>query len=101
MTTNQHIITLAEATTMTHAYQNAQEFQGLTKACMIDVNAYQLVINQQGCTGIRTYFAKNSSGILTIVVVGVDANGNDLTNGVLLNKAEDCPDDCSFNSTLM
>ena len=101
MPTNQHIISLNEATTMTHAYQNAQQFQGLTKACLIDNNAYQQLMTQAGCEGVRTYFALNDTGVLTIVVVGVDANGNDMTTGVILNHALDCPQVCPINSPLM
>ena len=98
---NPHEISLQEAEEMTHAYQNDPEFQGLTVACRIDKDAYQEVINQDGCAGVRTYFAKNNSGKLTIVVVGVDDNGNDMTDGVLLNKGFGCPSDCASSSSLM
>lgn len=101
MSENQHIIPLAEAEAMTHAYQQDPQFQGLTKACLIDAGAYNDVMNQPGCTGIRTYFAKNSEGKLTIVVVGVDAAGEDMTDGVLLNLANGCPTYCPQNSSLM
>jgi hypothetical protein len=43
----------------------------------------------------------NDLGKLTIVVVGVDSNGNDLANGVLLDKTDDCPSICPINSPLM
>jgi hypothetical protein len=98
---NKHLITLSEAQEMTHAFQNSSQFQNLTKACMIDKNAYQQVIDQPGCVGLRTYFALNSSQMLTIVVVGVDENGNDLTSGIILNKSDDCPTFCANNSLLM
>ncbi len=100
MSTNNHNITLAEAITLTHAYQSKQLFEGLTRASYIDANAYQQIIDQEGCVGIRTYFALNESNKLTIVV-GVDANGNDMTNGVLLNHALDCPTVCPVNSPLI
>jgi len=101
MTTNPHIISLAEAATMTHAYQNAPQFQGLTIASMIDNNSYQQVMIQPGCEGIRTYFALNSSNKLTIVVIGVDSFGNDMTNGIILDRAYDIPLKNSVNSELM
>lgn len=101
MPTNQHIISLQEATTMTHAYQNAVQFQGLTQSCLIDNNAYQQLMAQAGCVGVRTYFALNEIDILTIIVVGVDSTGNDLTNGVILNHALDCPPVCPNNSPLL
>jgi hypothetical protein len=101
MAQNPHIITLSEAETMTHAYQQASQFQGLTVACRIDNKAYQEVMTQPGCVGIRTYFALNAQGDLTIVAVGVDESGNDITNGVLLNRAYDCPSECAPNSPLL
>ena len=80
MSNNPHDISLDEAKSMTHAYQNAAQFQGLTVASMIDKDAYQLVMDQPGCVNIRTYFALNEAGTLTIVVVGVDDNGEDMTD---------------------
>jgi hypothetical protein len=50
---------------------------------------------------IRTYFALNDDDKLTIVVVGVDASGADMTDGVLLNRALNCPTTCFTNSELM
>jgi hypothetical protein len=101
MAQNPHIITLSEAETMTHAYQQDAQFQGLTVACRIDNEAYQEVMSQSGCVSIRTYFALNAQGDLTIVAVGVDENGDDMTNGVLLNRAYDCPSECAPNSPLL
>jgi len=101
MSNNPHVISLDEAKSMTHAYQNAAQFQGLTVASMIDKDAYQLVMDQPGCVNIRTYFALNEAGTLTIVVVGVDDNGDDMTQGVLLDMATNCPIFCATNSELM
>lgn len=98
---NQHTISLQLAETLTHAYQNAPYFQGLTVACKIDADAYQELINQVGCAGVRTYFAINETGNLTIVVVGVDLSGNDMTDGIILNKGKNCPTYCESNSSLM
>ncbi len=101
MTTNQHIISLTEATEMTHAYQNASQFQGMTISCMMDNDAYQQVMTQPGCVSLRTYFALDEFNNLTIVVVGVDSQGNDMTSGVLINRAYRCPAICPANSVLI
>ena len=101
MSNNTHVISLDEAKQMTHAYQNAPQFQGLTVASMIDKEAYQLVIDQPNCVNIRTYFGLNNEEKLTIVIVGVDANGEDMTDGVLVNRGNDCPNMCFINSPLM
>ncbi len=101
MKTNPHIISLAEAATMTHAFQDATQFQGMTVACLLDNNAYQQVMTQPGCTGVRTYFALDDTNKLTIVVVGVDSLGNDITSGIILDRAYMCPAMCPINSDLM
>jgi|TARA_B110000037_G_C16894525_1_gene413593 hypothetical protein len=101
MSTNQHIITLQEAETMTHAYQNASQFQDLTIAVCIDNDAYQQVLDQQGCISVRTYFGLDADGKLTIVVVGVDDQGEDMTSGILLNHGYKCPAKCPNNSSLI
>jgi hypothetical protein len=101
MTTSPHLISLAEAAVMTHAYQNATQFQGLTVACMMENDAYQQIMTQPGCTGVRTYFALDDLNNLTIVVVGVDAQGNDITGGIIMERANRCPILCPVNSELM
>ena len=100
MTTNPHIIPLSQAAQMTHAYQNAPQYQGNTISGMIDANAYQLLLAQPGCVGVRTYFALDQ-GTLTIVVVGVDNDGNDIAGGIILDGALACPPKCPANSPLM
>ena len=99
MSTSPHLISLAEAAQMTHAFQKATQFQGMTVACMMDNNAYQQVMTQQGCTGIRTYFALDNLNNLTIV--GVDAQGNDIASGIIMERAHRCPILCNKNSPLM
>ena len=100
MANNQHIIPLEEAVELTHAYQSSIKFQGETKACMLDADAYRDLINQPDCNSVRTYFAIKE-GFLTIVVVGVNAEGHDITSGVLLDYAALCPENCDQESELM
>ena len=99
---NQHEITLAEAITMTHAYANAPQFQGLTRSVFFNQDAFTDILNQPGCIGIRLYFSLNEAGQLTLVMVGSDANNNDMTTGYIMNRASVCPPNyCTGNSPLM
>jgi len=98
---NPNEITLAEAITMTHAYQNDATFVNQTVATKTSISTYQDLMNQPGCVEIRTYFAKDANGILTTVLVGVDINGNDMTNGIIMDRAYPCPFNCHQNSPLM
>jgi hypothetical protein len=101
MTNNNHEITLQEAITMTHAYQNSPQFAGQTKAGLISATAIQDLLNQPGCVGVRIYFALNANDNLTLVLVGTDINEKDMTNGVILDKLKDCPPICDFDSDLL
>lgn len=107
MSKNEHLISLEEAAKMTKAYRDFPLAQlgtllGGIKGYSFDADAIQTVIEQDGCESIRFYLALNS--ILppkpTLVVVGVDANGNDLTAGVVLDQARACPPTCGVNNTL-
>jgi len=98
---NPHEITLAEAATMTLAYQNATQFQGLTVAVKFDRIAYDEILAQPGCVAVRSYFSLDTTNALTLVLVGVDVNNNDLTNGKIMDRAVKCPDYCVGNSPLM
>jgi hypothetical protein len=94
-------ITLAEAITMAHAYQNDPLFAGQTIAAKLNNASYLEIINQPGCVEVRTYFAKDAAGALTLVAVGVDGNGNDMTSGKIMNRFKHCPVTCAQNSPLM
>jgi hypothetical protein len=96
-----NIINLEQAETETHAYQNNPQFQGLTKSCAIDKNAYEQLLAQPGVEKVRTYFGLDSNNQLSIVVVGVDAQGDDIIYGVILGDDEKCPYYCPINSPLM
>ena len=61
MSTNTHIITLQEAETLTHAYQNAQQFQGLTIASLTNSAEVIQLLNQPGCVGMRINFPLDSN----------------------------------------
>lgn len=95
-----NIISLSQAVTQTHDYQNDSRFLGLTKSLLIDASAYEQLLEQPGVNGVRTYFAIQN-GILTIVVVGVDSLGEDCTQGLILGNAEPCPFYCPTNSPLL
>jgi hypothetical protein len=68
-------------TRMTDQAEQAK-FRKQPKAITFDRELLMLLLSQKGCEGIRCYFASNPSDAskeeLTLVLVGVDENKNDL-----------------------
>jgi hypothetical protein len=57
--------------------------------------ALELVLAQPGCVAVRSYPALTEDGQATLLLVGVDADGNDLVDGALVERGEPCPPYCS------
>ncbi|GJQ20300.1 MAG: hypothetical protein HBSIN02_06550 [Bacteroidia bacterium] len=53
------------------------------------------ILSQKDVVGIRIYSARLDNGTPTYVLVGVDANGNDLVDGVIGEDAIPCPPVCA------
>jgi hypothetical protein len=93
------IITLAEGAKMTANYR-ATISAGETIAHAVGKNLVNAVLSQVACVGIRFYYAINNSGDRQLVAVGVDANGDDMTQGVILDEFTNCPPECGKPNVL-
>ncbi len=58
------------------------------------------ILSQAGCVGIRYYYSKKDDGSSSLVVVGVDHNGTDLTAGPMIDNVFPCPPFCGVVSPL-
>ena len=58
------------------------------------------LLSQPGCVGLRIYHGRSATGEPAIILVGVDAKGNDMTEGVLLDVHLPCPPFCSDDNAL-
>lgn len=95
-------ITLDEAKSLTFAYQNSSiASDGQTIAFFIDNENLETVMSQENAVGIRVYLGLNASGKISPVIVGVDANNVDLTEGPLLDDLHTCPPVCNYSSELI
>jgi hypothetical protein len=56
--------------------------------------AFHRILGQPGCVGIRVYPATHDDGQQSLVLVGVDGQGNDMTGGELANDPWRCPPFC-------
>ena len=92
VTQNEHSISLADAAALTANFRNANPHN---PALVLGGNFSRAIIDQilaqNGCQGIRYYYGQDSSNVPHVVLVGTDANGNDLYNGTLAEKARLSP----------
>ncbi len=82
-------ITLTEGSAMTRAFRTANP--GAIKAEYFSQKIINLILEQEGCVGIRVYNGLDATGGQSSVLVGVDASGNDIVNGVLGDRSVKSP----------
>ena len=92
-------IPLSQAKVLTAAFRHANP-PGVKIGGYFSNNAIQSVITQVNCVGIRYYYGLDSSSNPVLVITGVDANQNDLYNGILIEMSLPCPSYCSTPNPL-
>jgi hypothetical protein len=97
----EHAISLADAAELTARYR-AQFSAGTfyIKGEYFGKNALNSLLNQQGCVGARMYYGLKADQTQCLVIVGVDANGNDMTAGEIMEFGQPCPNNCSVDNAL-
>lgn len=94
---NGEVISLDEAKVMTAAHR-ANNTTGVL-AHHYDKDLVLQVLNQTGCTGLRMYHGiENDTHVM--VLVGTDSNGDDMENGVILERGTLCPPRCPKKNNL-
>ena len=93
-----HAIDLEEAREMIGRWRRANP--DTKHAVAFTRVAFERILGQEGCTGIRMYYAMHPDGMPTIVMVGVDVEGNDIEGGALAEFVYPCPPWCPVDSSL-
>jgi hypothetical protein len=88
-----HRITLDLATKLVRNYR-ATAASGTAFGEYFGQDAVKSLLAQAGNVGMRIYYGKNDAGQTVLVLVGVDNNGRDLTEGVILEIGSICPPIC-------
>ena len=94
-----HDIPLATASEWTKNYRDASP-SGVTLAHYFGQEAINSVLAQEGCVGLRFYYAINDQGQKELIIVGVDASENDLYQGIILDRSYKCPQACGASNPL-
>lgn len=93
-------ITLNEASQLTKNYRDQSGWLDRTLSHYVGKTLIQSILSQEGCVGLRTYYAITEDGKKQLVFVGVDQEENDLYNGVLVDKTVSCPPFCPKKNPL-
>lgn len=94
------IITLDEAVQYTHSFQ--KKIPEEIKAFLVGIDKPNRILEQDACAGVRIYNgtdAKTENN--NLVLVGVNAEGEDMTEGIILQKLNPCPKFCPESSPLI
>ncbi len=95
-----HKISLADAAKKTKKYKEKKEHRKGFPVGAFHRHAYERILAQPGCVGIRAYPAEHDDGAMTMVLVGVDEAGNDMVDGELAQDWITCPDVCPDGNEL-
>ena len=66
-----------------------------------DRAAIDKILAQPGCARLRIYQGKNEDGTPSLVLVGVDAAGKDMTKASIMERSGGCPPYCDETSELL
>lgn len=59
------------------------------------------ILSQSGCVGIRLYYANLDNGNPTMVMVGVNAEGDDMSEGTIAQAILPCPPICGSSANTL
>ena len=98
-----HDISLATGSSHTQNFRNA--YPNRTKGGKIPKADIVEILSQHGCVELCYYFAipdPSRPNEISVVFVGVDSNGNDMTapNNLLKDNVVMCPPVCSLSNSL-
>jgi hypothetical protein len=94
-----HSITLEQAVKYVQNFRNFPSVPTI-RGGYFGRSAFDKILAQPGCVGIRFYYAQKDDGSPTMVLVGIDNGGNDMTLGPLSDQILPCPPYCPGPSPL-
>lgn len=87
------IIPLDTASAWTKNYRNTMK-SGEAQAHFFGMNLIKQILAQTGVVGFRIYYGIDDTGKKQLIIVGTDANENDLYNGIIVERSVWCPPSC-------
>ncbi len=95
-----HRITVQDAAAHTRRHREAIRTPHEIHSGAYHRDQVRELLQQPGCSGIRIYLGRDARGGSVLVLVGVDAAGEDMTSGTILEEGLPCPPFCPTASPL-
>jgi len=96
MSADPHRISLPDALALVHRAQKTPPT--LPKGWSIDGAIIKEILAQPGAVQLRAYLGARDNGEATLVFLGIDAAGKDMTGGTIGEWALPCPPFCDASS---
>jgi hypothetical protein len=93
-----HRISLVDAAALTKRHRATQPAE--EKAGAFHKDQVLELLNQPGCVALRIYYGRHADGRAALVLAAVDADDNDLTEGLILELHWPCPPVCGAANAL-
>ena len=94
-----HSISLIDASKLTLTFRKSNTV-GARIGGFFGKDTIQEILGQPDCVGIRYYYGLDDDGEKVLVLVGVNADENDLYEGILAEIAKPCPPRCPTKNPL-
>ncbi len=73
---------------------------GDTIAHFFGKNIINDILAQDGCMGIRIYYALDENGKKQLIIVGANQNEDDIYQGIIAERSSSCPPFCDSGNPL-
>lgn len=93
------VVTLAEASGWTANYRRTIP-AGEIISQFVGRNKLMEILNQDDCMGVRIYYGIGDDGKKNLILVGAEADENDMVDGIILDKFSPCPPLCPSRNPL-
>lgn len=90
-------IALEKAAEWTANYRNNAPSDAI-KAHFIGKDGLNAILTQDGCMGVRIYYAIDDKGKQQLILVGANAAENDMTE-LVYDETNPCPNRCDTNGS--
>jgi len=93
------VVTLAEASGWTANYRRTIP-AGEIISQFVGRNKLMEILNQDDCMGVRIYYGIGDDGKKNLILVGAEADENDMVDGIIVERLFPCPPLCSGRNSL-